>query len=103
MTLANVLAQTKRSGAIASCGLAGGMDLPTSVAPFILRGVALLGIDSVYRPHAQREKAWARLATDLDRGKLAQVTRTIPFDQVIEAAHAIIDGKIRGRVIVTVP
>ena len=103
MTLANVLAQTKRSGAIASCGLAGGMDLPTSVAPFILRGVALLGIDSVYRPHAQREKAWARLATDLDRGKLAQVTRTVPFDQVIETAHAIIDGKIRGRVIVTIP
>ncbi len=103
MTLANVLAQTKRSGAIASCGLAGGMDLPTSVAPFILRGVALLGIDSVYRPHAQREKAWARLATDLDRGKLAQVTRTIPFGEVIETAHAIIDGKIRGRVIVTVP
>lgn len=102
-TLANVLAQTKRSGAIASCGLAGGMDLPTSVAPFILRGVALLGIDSVYRPHEQREKAWARLATDLDRGKLAQATRTIPFEEVIETAHAIIDGKIRGRVIVTVP
>ena len=102
-TLANVLAQTKRSGAIASCGLAGGMDLPTSVAPFILRGVALLGIDSVYRPHDQREKAWARLATDLDRGKLEQVTRTIPLDEVIDTAHAIIDGKIRGRVIVTVP
>ena len=103
MTLANLLAQTKRGGAIAACGLAGGMDLPSSVAPFILRGVALLGIDSVYCPYDRREKAWARLATDLDRGKLATATRTIAFDKVIETAHAIIDGKIRGRVIVTVP
>ena len=102
MTLANLLAQTKRSGAIAACGLAGGMDLPSSVAPFILRGVALLGIDSVYRPHAEREAAWARLAADLDRDKLKAATRTIPFDEVIGAAHDIIDGKIRGRVVVTI-
>ncbi|MCX8253279.1 putative oxidoreductase, Zn-dependent and NAD(P)-binding [Beijerinckiaceae bacterium RH AL1] len=103
MTLANLLAQTKRGGAIAACGLAGGMDLPSSVAPFILRGVALLGIDSVYCPHERREQAWARLATDLDKDKVAQATRTIGFDEVIETAHAIIDGKVRGRVIVTIP
>jgi acrylyl-CoA reductase (NADPH) len=103
MTLANLLAQTKRGGAIAACGLAGGMDLPSSVAPFILRGVALLGIDSVYCPHERREQAWARLATDLDKDKVAQATRTIGFDEVIDTAHAIIDGKVRGRVIVTIP
>ena len=103
MTLANLLAQTRSGGAIAACGLAGGMDLPSSVAPFILRGVALLGIESVYCPRERREAAWARLARDLDKDKLAQVTRTIPFAEVIETAHAIIDGKVRGRVIVTVP
>ena len=102
-TLANVLAQTKRGGTIASCGLAQGMDLPTSVAPFILRGVALLGIDSVYCPKARRLEAWSRLAKDLDREKLGAATRTIRFDEVIGAAHDIIDGKIRGRVIVTIP
>ena len=102
ITLANLVAQTKRGGAIAACGLAQGMDLPGSVAPFILRGVALLGIDSVYCPRARREDAWARLARDLDRGKLASVTRTIAFDEVIEAAHAIIEGTIRGRVVVTI-
>jgi len=102
MTLANLLSQTKRSGAIAACGLAGGMDLPSFVAPFILRGVALLGIDSVYCDRARREKAWARLAADLDRDKLNTATRTIAFDEVIGAAHDIIDGKIRGRVIVTI-
>lgn len=101
-TLANVLAQTRRHGAISACGLAQGMDLPTSVAPFILRGVALLGIDSVYQPKAQRVAAWARLARDLDTRKLKAATQDIRFDQVIETAHAIIDGKIRGRVIVTI-
>ena len=103
MTLANVLAQTKRQGAIAACGLAQGMDLPASVAPFILRGVALLGIDSVYCEKARRVEAWARLARDLDRAKLAAATRDITFDQVIGTAHDIIDGKVRGRVIVTIP
>ena len=101
-TLANLLAQTKRHGAIAACGLAQGMDLPASVAPFILRGVALLGIDSVYCPKPRRETAWARLARDLDRGKLARATTVIGLDDVIGAAHDIIDGKIRGRVIVNV-
>jgi acrylyl-CoA reductase (NADPH) len=101
-TLANLLAQTKRHGAIAACGLAQGMDLPASVAPFILRGVALLGIDSVYCPKPLREQAWARLARDLDRGKLATMTRTIAFDDVIEAARDILEGRIRGRVVVEV-
>lgn len=103
MTLANVLAQTKRHGAVAACGLAQGMDLPSSVAPFILRGVALLGIDSVYQEKANRIEAWARLARDLDRDKLLSATKDIGFDDVIETAHAIIDGKVRGRVIVTIP
>lgn len=102
-TLANVLAQTKRAGAIASCGLAQGMDLPTSVAPFILRGVALLGIDSVYCPTDRRIEAWTRLARDLDPATMASATRTIAFDDVIDTATALIDGKVRGRVIVTIP
>ena len=101
-TLANVLAQVKRHGAIAACGLAQGMDLPASVAPFILRGAALLGIDSVYCPKPRREAAWARLARDLDREKLAAATTVIGLDDVVGAAHDIIDGKIRGRVIVTI-
>ena len=101
-TLANLLAQTKRHGAVAACGLAQGMDLPTSVAPFILRGVALLGIDSVYCPKPLRERAWARLARDLDREKLTLATRDIALGDVIAAAHDIIDGKVRGRVIVNI-
>ena len=101
-TLANLLAQTKRHGAIATCGLAQGMDLPASVAPFILRGAALLGIDSVYCPKPRREAAWARLARDLNRGKLAAATTVIGLDDVIDAAHDIIEGKIRGRVIVNI-
>ncbi|MEL6437284.1 MAG: MDR family oxidoreductase [Pseudomonadota bacterium] len=99
-TLANVLAQTKQSGAISACGLAQGMDLPTSVAPFILRGVALLGIDSVMAPIAKREEAWARLVSDLDASKLDAITTTIGFDDVVQTAHDILDGKVRGRVIV---
>ena len=90
---------TKYRGAIAACGLAGGMDLPTSVAPFILRGVSLLGIDSVMAPRALRLEAWRRLAADLDHDKLAAMTRTIPLDQVIEVGHDILDGKVRGRVV----
>jgi len=101
-TLANVLAQTKYEGAVAACGLAQGMDLPTSVAPFILRGVSLLGIDSVMQPKAKRLEAWARLARDLDPAKLAALSTTIPFDQVIETAGKILSGKVRGRIVVEI-
>ena len=99
-TLANLLAQTQYGGAVAACGLAQGFDLPATVMPFILRGVSLLGIDSVMAPKALREEAWARIATDLDTSKLASLSKTIGFDDIIEAAHGILDGKIRGRVVV---
>ncbi len=101
-TLANVLAMTKYGGAVAACGLAGGMDLPTSVAPFILRGVSLLGIDSVMCPKPIRRQAWQRLASDLDRGKLAAMASEIGLDGVEDAARAILDGKVRGRIVVKV-
>ena len=99
-TLANVLSMTSYGGAVAACGLAQGMDLPTSVAPFILRGVSLLGIDSVMAPLALRQEAWSRLVTDLDLDKLEALSTEIGFDGIIDAAHSIIDGKIRGRVVV---
>ncbi len=99
-TLANVLSMTSYGGAVAACGLAGGMDLPASVAPFILRGVSLLGIDSVMAPKAVRMEAWRRIGTDLDLQKLASLSTTIGFDDIIDAAHDIVDGKIRGRVVV---
>ncbi|MBV9990386.1 MAG: oxidoreductase [Alphaproteobacteria bacterium] len=98
-TLANVLASTSYGGAVAACGLAGGMDLPTSVAPFILRGVSLLGIDSVQMPMPRRLQAWERLARDLDVSKLASMTRTIPFAEVRRAGQDIVAGRIRGRVV----
>ncbi len=101
-TLANLLAMTKYRGAVAACGLAGGMDLPTSVAPFILRGVSLLGIDSVMAPKPLRLEAWARLARDLDPAKLAAMTTVIPLDRVIAAGKDILAGKTRGRVVVAV-
>ncbi|QCI64867.1 MDR family oxidoreductase [Phreatobacter stygius] len=101
-TLANVLAMTRYGGAVAACGLAQGMDLPTTVAPFILRGVSLLGVDSVMAPKTLRLEAWSRLARDLDREKLATITSTIPLESVIEAGQAIIEGRIRGRVVVTI-
>ena len=101
-TLANLLAQTKYNGAVAACGLAQGMDLPTSVAPFILRGVALLGIDSVMCPRAKREKAWKRLAKDLDLSHLAAMTTTIALDAVPEQAKALLDGLVRGRLVVKI-
>ncbi len=82
-TLANVLSMTKYGGAVAACGLAAGMDLPSSVAPFILRGISLLGIDSVMCPIALRKVAWSRLATDLDHSKLTEITREIGLDEVI--------------------
>ncbi|MEP9398758.1 MDR family oxidoreductase [Mesorhizobium sp. KR2-14] len=99
-TLANVLSMTSYGGAIAACGLAQGMNLPGSVAPFILRGVSLLGIDSVMAPKELRLEAWQRLATDLDHAKLEKLTTWIGFDDIIQAAHDIVDGKIRGRVVV---
>jgi acrylyl-CoA reductase (NADPH) len=101
-TLANLLSMTRYGGAIAACGLAQGMDLPTSVMPFILRGVALLGVDSVMCPKPRRLEAWQRLATDLDRDALAKITTTIPLESVIETAKAIIEGQVRGRVVVEV-
>jgi acrylyl-CoA reductase (NADPH) len=101
-TLANVLAMVRYRGAVAACGLAGGMDLPTSVAPFILRGVALLGIDSVYRPRADREEAWKRLELDLDRAKLVEMSREIGLGDVIEAGHLIVEGRVRGRIVVKI-
>jgi acrylyl-CoA reductase (NADPH) len=101
-TLANLLSMTRYRGAVAACGLAGGMDLPSSVAPFILRSVSLLGIDSVMAPKALRLEAWGRLARDLDQAKLAAMTTVIPLDRVIEAGKDILAGKTRGRVVVAV-
>ncbi len=101
-TLANVLSMTRYRGAVAACGLAGGMDLPTTVAPFILRGVALLGIDSVYRPRADREEAWKRLERDLDRTKLAEMTSEIGLGDVMEAGRQIVEGATRGRIVVKI-
>lgn len=100
--LANVLSMTKADGAIAACGNAAGMELPTSVAPFILRGVALLGINSVYVPKPLRVAAWARLARDLDRGTLAAMATTIGFDAILPAARDIAEGKVRGRLVVAI-
>ncbi|KZD23116.1 acrylyl-CoA reductase (NADPH) [Tardiphaga robiniae] len=101
-TLANLLSMTKYRGAIAACGLAAGMDLPSSVAPFILRGVCLLGIDSVMCPIELRQQAWARLATDLDHTKLAEITQEISLDQVIDAGAKVLAGQVRGRIVVKI-
>lgn len=101
-TLANVLASTSYGGAVAACGLAGGMDLPASVAPFILRGVSLLGIDSVQMPMPRRRQAWDRLARDLDVEKLARMTTTLPLSAVRNAGEDILAGKVRGRVVVKI-
>jgi len=100
--LANAIAQTMSGGAVAACGLAAGMDLPTSVAPFILRGVSLLGVNSVTVPKPIRIEAWSRLARDLDREKLKAMTETVGFDDIIPTAEAILEGKIRGRVVVEI-
>ena len=101
-TLSNVLAMTKYGGAVAACGLASGMDLPASVAPFILRNISLLGIDSVMTPLAQRLRAWERLDQSLDRAALAGMTTTISLSETMEAGAAILDGRIRGRVVVDI-
>jgi acrylyl-CoA reductase (NADPH) len=102
LVLANVITMTATGGAIAACGNAGGMELNTSVAPFILRGVSLLGIDSVRAAKAARDEAWQRLARDLDRNKLATMTTTIAFDSIPAAARDIVDGKVRGRLVVEI-
>lgn len=101
-TLANVLASTRYGGAVAACGLAQGMDLPASVAPFILRGVSLLGINSVYTKTGRRRQAWERLARDLERGKLQMMTRTIRLEDVPHTAEEILAGRVRGRLVVKV-
>ncbi len=101
-TLANVLAMTRYGGAVAACGLAGGMDLPGSVAPFILRGVSLLGIDSVMCPLPRRQEAWNRLETDLDPQKLAAMTTEIGLSDVLEAGRRILEGAVRGRIVVNI-
>jgi acrylyl-CoA reductase (NADPH) len=102
-TLANILSMTRYHGAVAACGLAGGMDLPASVAPFILRGVSLLGIDSVRCPIARRLEAWRRLETDLDRGKLAAMTSEAGLADVIALGERILAGQVRGRIAVKIP
>lgn len=101
-TLANLLSMTKYRGAIAACGLAAGMDLPSSVAPFILRGVCLLGIDSVMCPIELRREAWSRLATDLDQKKLAEITQEISLDDVVAAGAKVLAGQVRGRIVVKI-
>jgi acrylyl-CoA reductase (NADPH) len=101
-TLANLLSMTRYGGAVAACGLAGGMDLPASVAPFILRAVSLLGIDSVMCPQEKRREAWGRLATELDRAKLQAMTTEIGLGDVIEAGRSIVDGQVRGRIVVKI-
>jgi acrylyl-CoA reductase (NADPH) len=99
-TLANALAQTRYGGVVAACGLAQGMDLPTTVMPFILRGVMLAGIDSVMAPLKRRQRAWDRLAKDLDLSKLQTMTVEISLDQAVEKAHALMDGNLIGRTVV---
>jgi acrylyl-CoA reductase (NADPH) len=101
-TLANLLSMTRYGGAVAACGLAGGMDLPGSVAPFILRGVCLYGIDSVMCPLDRRREAWKRLENDLDRQKLATMTREIALSDVIRVAPEILSGQVRGRIVVKI-
>jgi putative YhdH/YhfP family quinone oxidoreductase len=101
-TLANVLAQTFYGGAVAACGLAGGMDLPATVAPHILRGVALLGIDSVMAPKAKRERAWKTLTESLDKSHLKSIARVEPMSKLPELAQEIVAGKVRGRVVIDV-
>jgi len=101
-TLANACASTQYRGAVAACGLAGGMDFPATVAPFILRGVTLYGIDSVMAPLNVRQEAWQRLARDLDITKLEAITREIGLSETIAVATELLEGKVRGRVVVDV-
>ena len=101
-TLANVCATTKYRGVVTACGLAGGMDLPASVAPFILRGVTLVGVDSVMCPKADRLQAWQRLGSDLNLDKLGAIRREIGLSETIGVATQLFNGEVRGRVVVDV-
>ena len=101
-TLANACASTKYGGVVTACGLAQGMDFPSSVAPFILRGITLAGIDSVMAPRAVREAAWARLAQDLDTAQLERMTREVGLADAIGLGGEILAGQVRGRVVVNV-
>ena len=101
-TLANACAQTRYGGVVAACGLAQGADFPSTVMPFILRGVTLCGIDSVMAPIALRQKAWERLATDLDAAKLESMVAEVPMERAVEKAYALMAGQVRGRVIVKI-
>ncbi|WP_439841747.1 acrylyl-CoA reductase (NADPH) [Aeromonas taiwanensis] len=101
-TLANACATTRYGGAVAACGLAGGMDFPSTVMPFILRGVTLYGIDSVMAPRPLRQQAWARLAEDLDMTRLNLLTREVPLSEVVTLGDAFLAGQVRGRILVNV-
>ncbi|MDB4969022.1 MAG: alcohol dehydrogenase [Myxococcales bacterium] len=101
-TLANACAQTRYGGVVAACGLAQGMDFPATVAPFILRGVRLQGVDSVMAPRALRERAWSRLAADLDLEKLDALSREVSLGDAIGAAAELMAGRVRGRIVVDV-
>jgi acrylyl-CoA reductase (NADPH) len=101
-TLANACAQTRYGGVVAACGLAQGADLPVTVMPFILRGVSLVGIDSVMAPLARRQQAWDRLARDLDPAKLEAMATEISLDQAIDQAQALMQGRVRGRMVVKI-
>jgi len=101
-TLANVLAQTRRGGCVTACGLASGFDLPSTVFPFILRGVILAGIDSVMANMELRIQAWARLASDLPKEKINKISRVEPMSKIPELAEQIVAGKVRGRVVIDV-
>jgi acrylyl-CoA reductase (NADPH) len=101
-TLANALAQTRYGGVVAACGLAQGGDLPSSVMPFILRGVTLAGVDSVMAPLARRQQAWDRLARDLDPALLESMIEEVPLDQAVARAHDLMAGKVRGRIVVRI-
>lgn len=101
-TLANALAQTRYGGVVAACGLAQSMDLPTTVMPFILRGVTLAGVDSVMAPLAKRQRAWDRLATDLDLALLESMIDDVPLEQAMAKAQQLMDGQVRGRVVVRI-
>ena len=101
-TLANVCATTKYGGVVTACGLAGGMDFPATVAPFILRGVTLAGIDSVMCPRRERLEAWRRLGSDLDISKLAVISTEVGLSEVMPLAAQLLNGEVRGRVVVDV-
>ena len=101
-TLVNALAQTRYGGVVAACGLAQGADMPGTVMPFILRGVTLAGVDSVMAPIAARRRAWERLAVDLDPGKLTAITHEVPLESAIAKAHDLMQGKVRGRIVVRI-